>query len=60
MLKRLKTCCGVSMALCAVIYVMYLQFTNIDMTQARLFLTFWKEIIAAVVFCLLGGVIALW
>lgn len=36
---------GIVLAILIVGYVFYLRFTNIDMTDTRLLLTFWKQFV---------------
>lgn len=50
--KIVMVLCIISM-LCTTIFCFTLKFQNIDMTEARLFVTYWKESIIA--FCILVG-----
>lgn len=38
------------------IYISYMQFTHPDMTETRLFMTYWKEILCEIGFAIIVGV----
>jgi len=40
-----------------IVYSLYLRFTNADMTETRLFITYWKQYLAITVVVLIGSIL---
>ena len=38
----MKTFCGILLFLCGIVIILYIRFTNIDMTETRLLVEFWS------------------
>ena len=59
MSKHTKCFIGYVLILVGVIFVFYLEFTHIDMTEARMFITFWKQyLIIFAIFIVAGFLIS--
>lgn len=54
--KTILVLCGV-LILCSVLYLFKIRFQNIDMTELRLFITYWKECLTSIFVIIISGVI---
>ena len=53
-MKEWKKYAGIYLLLVGAVVIVYIRFDNIDMSETRLLVSYWKELLAAVIFVISG------
>ena len=59
-MKLFKTIIGIALIVSAIVYTCYIKFTNVDMTELRMLMEFWRSWIFIFVILVVGGFLVEW